>query len=90
MLYAASAHDLYQHISKAFLPSIRHVLVQYASSFSEAELIEKAKQAGVKVYPTALYFSKAPPSVPYIQLGFSGLSPEQIRLGVQLLKEAWT
>ncbi|MCM3789284.1 hypothetical protein M3221_12820 [Domibacillus indicus] len=71
--------------SKVFLPSIRlSYMILPPSS------VEQYKQAEVKIYLIAPYFSKDLPSIPFIQLGFSGLSPEQIRLGVQLLKEAWT
>lgn len=90
MLVTALQGTFDQNIKITGTQWVLYVLVQYASSFGESELIEKAKQAGVKIYPTAPYFSKDLPSVPFIQLGFSGLSPEQIRLGVHLLKEAWT
>jgi len=57
---------------------------------SEEWLIERASSYGVKVYPTSLYFVKNNSDKPIIKLGFSNLSFDEIQLGVELLKKAWS
>jgi DNA-binding transcriptional MocR family regulator len=44
----------------------------------------------LKVYPTSIYFIKNHSDEAIIKLGFSNLSCEEIQLGVELLKKAWT
>jgi len=41
------------------------------------------------VYPTSRFFVHNKPDKPILRLGFSNLSAEEIRLGVELLKKAW-
>ncbi|WP_031405221.1 MocR-like pyridoxine biosynthesis transcription factor PdxR [Geobacillus vulcani] len=66
-----------------------YVLIKVHSDCSEEQLIQRALSHGVKVYPTSRYFVKRRPNQPIIKLGFSGLSLEDIELGVELLKKAW-
>lgn len=64
------------------------VLIDVLLDKGEKQLIEEADAAGVKVYPTShAYLSDTPPAT--LQLGFSGLTIEDIQNGIQLLKEAW-
>ena len=57
---------------------------------SEKELIEKAKEEKVKVYPTSVYFEDSNSNKgPMVLLGFGGLSEDEIEKGILLLKRAW-
>lgn len=66
-----------------------YLLIRIKLEVSEGALIRQALNYGVKVYPTARFFINKQISEPILQMGFSGLSTEQIRKGVQLLKKAW-
>ncbi|USK41731.1 PLP-dependent aminotransferase family protein (plasmid) [Cytobacillus firmus] len=67
-----------------------YVLVKVHLNRSEKWLIERASIYGVKVYPTSIYSIKNHSGDPIIKLGFSNLTCEEIQLGVNLLKEAWS
>ncbi|MGM8366147.1 PLP-dependent aminotransferase family protein [Virgibacillus sp. W0181] len=66
-----------------------YVLIKVYLGHSEEWLIERAFLYGVRVRPTSVYFIKNHPDKPIIKLGFSGLSFDEIELGVNLLKKAW-
>lgn len=66
-----------------------YVLIQVKTTQTENELIEKARQSRVKVYPTSPYYIKNYPKYPVLQIGFSNCSFEMIEEGVTLLKNAW-
>lgn len=66
-----------------------YVLVKIKSSLSEQQLIQRAASYGVKVYPTSPFFIHQTNEEPMLQLGFSKLTLEEIKLGIELLKEAW-
>jgi len=61
-----------------------HVMLYLPAVFREADVIERAKAAGVGVYPGAPYHLQRP-APPSILLGFSGLSREEIIEGVARL-----
>ncbi|SMO57603.1 PLP-dependent aminotransferase family protein [Melghirimyces algeriensis] len=67
-----------------------YLLVKVHLKRSEEWLIERAFSYGVKVYPTSRYFVKNNPDQPMIKLGFNNLSFDEIQLGVELLKKAWS
>lgn len=67
-----------------------YVLAKISLGRSEEWLIHRASLYGVKVYPTSIYFVKNTSDYPIIKLGFSHLSYDDITLGVERLKEAWT
>jgi len=67
-----------------------YVLVKVHVKRSEEWLIDRARLYGVKVYPTSIYFLHNHSKEAIIKLGFSNLTCEEIQLGVQLLKKAWT
>lgn len=67
-----------------------YILVKVHLNRSEEWLIERASLNGVKVYPTSIYFIKNYSDEPIIKLGFSNLTCEEIQLGVELLKKAWS
>ncbi|GED16822.1 MocR-like pyridoxine biosynthesis transcription factor PdxR [Aneurinibacillus migulanus] len=79
-----------QNISIIGEQSGLYLLVKVHLKRSEEWLIERASSYGVKVYPTSLYFVKNNSDKPIIKLGFSNLSCDQIQLGVELLKKAWS
>ncbi|WP_100489191.1 PLP-dependent aminotransferase family protein [Sporolactobacillus pectinivorans] len=66
-----------------------YILVKVHTKHSEEQLIQRAYDGGVKVYPTSPYFIKNNTDQPLIKLGFSNLSFGEIQLGVNLLKKAW-
>ncbi|MEC2074649.1 PLP-dependent aminotransferase family protein [Metabacillus fastidiosus] len=68
-----------------------HILLEVRNGMTEDELIESAKQRGVKIYPTSVYALKGEQSmIPTVLLGFGGLSEERIVLGIEQLKIAWS
>ena len=66
-----------------------YILICFQTKYSEAELIQKAKNHGVKVYPTSVYYITGKSDEVMIKLGFSNCSVEEIQQGVSLLYEAW-
>lgn len=67
-----------------------HILLCFHNHLSERELIERAAEYKVKVYPTSVYYEGGyPDQKPMVLLGFGGLTEEKIEQGVQLLKAAW-
>lgn len=66
-----------------------HIVVRVAQKFCETELIERAKQNGVRVYPVSDFFITNPDSPPMIIIGFGGMTPESIYRGIQRLNNAW-
>ncbi|MBT2655784.1 PLP-dependent aminotransferase family protein [Bacillus sp. ISL-18] len=67
-----------------------HVLVSVQNPMSEKELIEKAREEKVKVYPTSVYYQDLNSNKgPMVLLGFGGLSEHEIEQGILLLKRAW-
>ncbi|MFC7393792.1 PLP-dependent aminotransferase family protein [Scopulibacillus cellulosilyticus] len=79
-----------QNISIIGEQSGLYLLVKVHLGHSEEWLIGHASSYGVKVCPTSLYFIKNNTDDPIIKLGFSHLSCEEIELGVELLKKAWS
>ncbi|WP_066073379.1 MocR-like pyridoxine biosynthesis transcription factor PdxR [Neobacillus soli] len=67
-----------------------HILLSVQNQLSEKELIERAKAYKVQVYPTSVYYeNNQPDREPMVLLGFGGLTEEQIKHGIRLLKEVW-
>ncbi|MFZ7942954.1 PLP-dependent aminotransferase family protein [Neobacillus sp. 19] len=67
-----------------------HILLSVQNQLSETELIEKAAEYKVKVYPTSVYYGNDHSDrESKVLLGFGGLTEEEIETGIQLLKEAW-
>lgn len=65
-----------------------HLLIQ-SNVFTEAQLVERAAAAGIKVYGLSLYTEEHAPRDGYVLLGFGGLSLEKIRQGARILREVW-
>lgn len=67
-----------------------HILLEFPNTdFTETELVEKAYEAGVRVYPVSDYYIKGKSEKPTILLGYAKLSEEEIAKGVALLEQAW-
>ncbi|WP_391115928.1 PLP-dependent aminotransferase family protein [Psychrobacillus sp. L3] len=96
--YKRKMHVLVSSLHLAFGKVIRligtqsglYILIQLQSSVGEEILIQQALEQGVKVYPTSNLYIGYKPEFSILKLGFSNLSIEEIQLGVQLLKKAWT
>lgn len=67
-----------------------HLLLKSKENISEKELIEKAKEKGVRVYPMSAYdIGKEKKEYHTVILGYANLGENEIRQGIALLKEAW-
>lgn len=67
-----------------------HVLLKVKNNMSEEQLVLTAEHAGVKVYPTSIYWlnpKKAMTST--VLIGFGSLSEDEIQTGIAKLGEAW-
>lgn len=67
-----------------------HVLLEPKNNMTERELIDKAREQGVLVYPVSTFYDqRSHQEYPQILLGFAGLDENGINEGVQLLSKAW-
>ena len=71
-----------------------HLLLEFDGKTADAakkerQLVDLAKQEGIKVYALADYYIEEEERIPTILLGFARLKEEQIIDGVKALKEAW-
>ncbi|MCI9130191.1 MAG: PLP-dependent aminotransferase family protein [Eggerthellaceae bacterium] len=67
-----------------------HLLVEDALGRSQEELVELAKGAGVRVYPTEQYWAhEKHPMKSLILIGFSGIARDRIPEGIRRLAAAW-
>lgn len=68
-----------------------HILMEIDNGMSEAELIEKAKMAGIKVRGLSEYFNFPSSLLPQATLviGYSGLNPADIIASVKRIESAW-
>ncbi len=67
-----------------------HILLQVNNGLTEEELINKAKDHGVKVYPVSFFWIKKENySNNMVLLGFGGMLENDIVEGIKLLNEAW-
>ena len=67
-----------------------HLLIQINDVKNVERFVQKAEEAGIKIYSAAKYWfdhTKTPP--PYLLLGFGGLSEKEIQEGIRLLKDIW-
>ncbi|MGG3639985.1 PLP-dependent aminotransferase family protein [Bacillus gobiensis] len=68
-----------------------HIVIEVNDGRSESELVRKAEEKGVRVYPTSPYWITFDTQLPpRLLLGFGGLSENELEAGIRLLKEAWT
>lgn len=80
--------ELGRHVKIRGENSGLHILLDVYSPFSEKELIEKAKEHGVRIYPASVFYTKQPPTTTVL-IGFAGASKDNIREGIKKLKAAW-
>ena len=66
-----------------------HILLQMDEHLTEQELITRAEQAGIRVYPLSEYCVDEMDYPPTVILGYATLSEEEIREGIALLGRAW-
>jgi GntR family transcriptional regulator/MocR family aminotransferase len=67
-----------------------HILLRVHNGMDESELIKAAEQEGVRVYAVSPFWAqRTDAEASMIQIGFGGLSNEDIVIGVHLLHRAW-
>lgn len=67
-----------------------HILLRVHNGMNEQELIKAAEEAGSKVYPVSPFWAqKNDAETSMVQIGFGGLSNEEIVEGVHSLHRAW-
>lgn len=66
-----------------------YVVIEVKTQMSEKDLINKASNNGIIVYPCSQYFIKNAPKYPHIQLGLGNLSEHEIKEGVCKLAKIW-
>lgn len=67
-----------------------HILLEPNNKMTEEELIDTAKMAGVKVYPTSIFYANPLVVQPAkVLLGFANLAEDEIDKGIKLLNNAW-
>lgn len=67
-----------------------HMVVKIKNGMSEKELVEKAENAGVKVYPLKdCYIGERKNMTPVIMLGYAKLNAETMESGLKILKNEW-
>lgn len=68
-----------------------HLLLTPGLPLSEAELCQRAADAGVGVYPISPHYQRSrPPQEPTLVLGFAHLREEDMVPAFEKLKQAWT
>ena len=67
-----------------------HILLEFDNGLSEEEIIIKAKDNGVLVYPVSIFWMRSEKySDNMVFLGFGGMNESEIVEGVKLLNDAW-
>ncbi len=94
-------HDLLMECLKPFLKDFEpagenaglHILLTSKKGVSEQELLTKAAGQGVKVYAMSDAFlgteAEKRPETNTVILGYAGMTLEEIKEGIEKLKEAW-
>ena len=66
------------------------MLVQIRNGMTEKELVEKAADAGIKVYPLRDCFIEVnKDETPVIMLGYAKLNAATMESGLKILKNEW-
>jgi GntR family transcriptional regulator / MocR family aminotransferase len=89
VLEAALHEKLGDRVSWTAVPAGLHIMLYLDSQLEEADVIRRAVEAGVIIYPGSTYYVQQP-SPPAILLGFSGLSQADIAEGVTRLATVLT
>ncbi|MCG0589676.1 PLP-dependent aminotransferase family protein [Bacillus velezensis] len=88
VLLEAVRRELGQYVRIRGENSGLRILLDIQLPFSEKELIEKAEEQGVKIYPVSLTYQKQLPEKT-VSLGFAGVSETDIQEGIKKLRAAW-
>ncbi|MMZ60344.1 HTH-type transcriptional regulatory protein GabR [compost metagenome] len=90
-LVASLQHHFSDHITILGHHAGMHLVVQIHSEHSEVELLNIAKEAGIRVASAAFYWNtrKETEQKTFI-IGFGGISIELIDEGISLLREVWS
>ncbi len=67
-----------------------HIVLEFTGNDTqESELVAKAKEYGVKVYPLSDYYIEPREGNPTVLLGYANLTPEEMEQGLDRLEQAW-
>lgn len=67
-----------------------HLLLEFMNTpYTEQDLTELARKAGIKVYPLSDYYIKGKSKQPTLLLGYANLSESEIDIGLRKLEKAW-
>jgi GntR family transcriptional regulator/MocR family aminotransferase len=67
-----------------------HVVLRVRNKMTEEELVQRAKEAGLKIYPLSYYTMKQEKvTQPIILLGFANIPENELEEAIQLLMNAW-
>ncbi len=67
-----------------------HIVIKFNNGMTEKELIDRAHNAGVKVYPLSEYYiDETYKERNAVIMGFAKLNHSEIKKGIELLKKAW-
>jgi GntR family transcriptional regulator / MocR family aminotransferase len=90
-LLAAIRRYMGEHVAVIGEKSGLHIVLEVRVDLTEAELVESAMLAGVKVYPVSVYYDdpRVVEGGPKVVIGYGGLSESEMDEGIRLLAEAW-
>ncbi|MGG2055070.1 PLP-dependent aminotransferase family protein [Lysinibacillus pakistanensis] len=67
-----------------------HILLEPNNHMTEKQLIQTAREQGVIIYPTSVFYANPPKNQPAkVLLGFANLDEASIFKGIELLNKAW-
>ncbi|GAA0179725.1 PLP-dependent aminotransferase family protein [Clostridium sediminicola] len=67
-----------------------HILIRVSNDMDESELLNSARNKGIKVNPTSIYYmNEFKNNPPLIFIGFAGINVEDIPKGINLLSKTW-
>lgn len=67
-----------------------HLLLKFRrEQYEEQTLVQKAEEAGIRVYPLSEYYIQGEPEQPTVLLGYANLSEEAMRQGIEALRNIW-
>ncbi|MFB5663699.1 PLP-dependent aminotransferase family protein [Alteribacillus sp. HJP-4] len=98
IVYQKKQHTLISTIQNFMKGKVRiigkgaglHILLEVYQGKSEGHLIKRAKKFGVKVYPVSKHWENPNQmKTAMVQLGFGGLTNDQITEGIKSLQRAW-
>jgi GntR family transcriptional regulator/MocR family aminotransferase len=80
----------YQELTVSGAHSGFHLVLGVNNGLKEKELVNRALQAGLKVYPVSAYsIIKREETLPKIVLGFAGIPENELGTAIKLLLKSW-